>query len=99
MAEPCRSCDRRELDWGGCRCQALALTGDAAATDPACHKSPHHAAMVETATREAEGAPPSPNALTYRGRVGRPAAAEAADTKRAAKAAIARKVEGACSGS
>src|SRR3546814_10633615 len=33
MPEPCRSCDRREVDWGGCRCQALALTGDASATD------------------------------------------------------------------
>ena len=45
MAEPCRSCDRREVDWGGCRCQALALTGDAANADPACALSPHHQAM------------------------------------------------------
>ena len=45
MAEPCRSCDRREVDWGGCRCQALALTGDAGNTDPACALSPHHQAM------------------------------------------------------
>ena len=42
MPEPCASCPRRELDWGGCRCQALALAGDAAATDPVCHKSPAH---------------------------------------------------------
>ncbi len=42
MGEPCRSCDRREIDWGGCRCQALALSGDAAATDPVCEKSPEH---------------------------------------------------------
>lgn len=42
MPEPCRSCDRREIDFGGCRCQALALTGDAANTDPACALSPHH---------------------------------------------------------
>src|SRR3546814_14560368 len=41
MPEPCRSCERREIDWGGCRCQAFALTGDAAATDPACALSPH----------------------------------------------------------
>jgi PqqA peptide cyclase len=47
MAEPCRSCDRREVDWGGCRCQALALTGDAANTDPACALSPHHQAMLD----------------------------------------------------
>ena len=40
MREPCRSCERREIDWGGCRCQALALAGDAGATDPACSKSP-----------------------------------------------------------
>lgn len=46
MPEPCRSCDRRELDWGGCRCQAFLLTGDAAATDPACSLSPHHAIVV-----------------------------------------------------
>jgi pyrroloquinoline quinone biosynthesis protein E len=36
MQEPCKSCDRRHLDFGGCRCQALLLTGDAAATDPVC---------------------------------------------------------------
>jgi pyrroloquinoline quinone biosynthesis protein E len=45
MPEPCRSCDRREIDWGGCRCQAFALTGDASRTDPACEKSPDHAVM------------------------------------------------------
>jgi pyrroloquinoline quinone biosynthesis protein E len=43
MQEPCRSCPRRERDWGGCRCQALAIAGDAAATDPVCHLSPMHA--------------------------------------------------------
>jgi pyrroloquinoline quinone biosynthesis protein E len=47
MAEPCRSCERRERDWGGCRCQAFLLTGDAAATDPACRLSPDHALIVE----------------------------------------------------
>jgi pyrroloquinoline quinone biosynthesis protein E len=47
MPEPCKSCDRREIDWGGCRCQALALLGDAAATDPVCHRSPDHAIMAE----------------------------------------------------
>ncbi|MBY0546936.1 MAG: pyrroloquinoline quinone biosynthesis protein PqqE [Candidatus Obscuribacterales bacterium] len=36
MGEPCRSCDKREIDFGGCRCQAFALTGEAARTDPAC---------------------------------------------------------------
>jgi len=42
MPEPCRSCDRRALDFGGCRCQAFLLTGDAAATDPVCHLAPQH---------------------------------------------------------
>jgi pyrroloquinoline quinone biosynthesis protein E len=48
MQEPCRSCPlgRQEEDWGGCRCQALRLTGDAAATDPVCRLSPHHAQVV-----------------------------------------------------
>jgi PqqA peptide cyclase len=52
MAEPCRSCGRREIDWGGCRCQAFALTGDAARTDPACALSPDHA-LLAGARREA----------------------------------------------
>ncbi|MET7615808.1 pyrroloquinoline quinone biosynthesis protein PqqE [Streptomyces sp. NPDC005408] len=42
MADPCRSCSRRDEDFGGCRCQAYALTGDAARTDPACGLSPDH---------------------------------------------------------
>jgi pyrroloquinoline quinone biosynthesis protein E len=46
MAEPCRSCERKEIDWGGCRCQAMAIAGNAAATDPACIKSPLHARMA-----------------------------------------------------
>ncbi|MBA3407302.1 MAG: pyrroloquinoline quinone biosynthesis protein PqqE, partial [Solirubrobacterales bacterium] len=48
MPEPCRSCplDRQEEDWGGCRCQALRLIGDAAATDPVCRYSPHHETVV-----------------------------------------------------
>jgi pyrroloquinoline quinone biosynthesis protein E len=40
MPEPCKSCDRRDLDFAGCRCQALLLTGDASATDPVCSLSP-----------------------------------------------------------
>jgi PqqA peptide cyclase len=42
MQEPCMSCPRRDQDFGGCRCQAFALTGDAAATDPVCQLSPLH---------------------------------------------------------
>ena len=67
MPEPCRSCERREIDWGGCRCQAFALTGDAAATDPACARSPDRAA-VAAALAEAAGAP-----LLYRRIGGAPA--------------------------
>ena len=48
MAEPCRSCERRAVDFGGCRCQAYHLTGNAAATDPVCSLSPHHD-LIETA--------------------------------------------------
>ncbi|MEP1768846.1 MAG: pyrroloquinoline quinone biosynthesis protein PqqE [Sulfitobacter sp.] len=49
MQEPCRSCYRRKLDFGGCRCQAMAIAGDAAATDPVCVKSPVHEKMVALA--------------------------------------------------
>lgn len=42
MQEPCMTCPRREVDFGGCRCQAFLLTGDARATDPVCELSPHH---------------------------------------------------------
>lgn len=55
MPEPCQSCDRREADWGGCRCQAFALTGDPGATDPACALSPQHA-MLDLAVQEATAA-------------------------------------------
>jgi pyrroloquinoline quinone biosynthesis protein E len=54
MQEPCASCPKREQDFGGCRCQAFALTGDAAATDPVCHFSPHHARVAEIAAVQAE---------------------------------------------
>jgi PqqA peptide cyclase len=51
MKEPCRSCERRDIDYGGCRCQAFMLTGDAAAADPVCHLSQHHADVVALAAR------------------------------------------------
>jgi pyrroloquinoline quinone biosynthesis protein E len=62
MAEPCRSCERREIDWGGCRCQAFLLAGDARRADPVCALSLDHG-IVETALGEAEQAP---GALLYR---------------------------------
>jgi pyrroloquinoline quinone biosynthesis protein E len=49
MLEPCRSCERRTEDFGGCRCQAFLLAGDARATDPVCSLAPTHA-VVESAT-------------------------------------------------
>jgi len=52
MPEPCRSCDQRAEDFGGCRCQALLLTGNATATDPACSLAPAHH-IVEAALAEA----------------------------------------------
>lgn len=54
MSSTCASCDDREMDHGGCRCQAFLLTGDAAATDPVCPKSPRHA-QVEAMVTAAAG--------------------------------------------
>jgi pyrroloquinoline quinone biosynthesis protein E len=51
MPEPCRSCDRRTIDYGGCRCQAFALAGDAALTDPACSLSPQHGTVADARLR------------------------------------------------
>jgi PqqA peptide cyclase len=61
MPEPCRSCDHRAEDFGGCRCQAFLLTGDASATDPACSLAPKHC-VVESALRES-----NPGASVKRG--------------------------------
>jgi pyrroloquinoline quinone biosynthesis protein E len=58
MKEPCKSCPRKEIDFGGCRCQALALTGDAANTDPACSLSPHHGDWAKVAREESHKPPP-----------------------------------------
>ena len=53
MREPCRSCARKTQDFGGCRCQAFALTGDAANTDPVCSLSPRHDLIVQAQTAPA----------------------------------------------
>ncbi len=55
MPEPCRSCAFKEIDFGGCRCQAFALTGSARNADPACVKSEHHARLFEMAHEAASG--------------------------------------------
>jgi pyrroloquinoline quinone biosynthesis protein E len=65
MPQPCRSCPRRTIDFGGCRCQAFQLTGDAAATDPVCYLSPHHE-LVEAATAAANATERLEKALIYR---------------------------------
>ena len=49
MQEPCKSCAMKEKDFGGCRCQAFLIVGDARAADPVCHLSPHHARVAELA--------------------------------------------------
>lgn len=65
MQEPCRTCPQKTSDFGGCRCQAFLLTGDAAATDPVCRLSPHHQVVLEASTRaEQAGA----SLLVYRDR-------------------------------
>ena len=58
MKEPCRSCERREIDFGGCRCQAYALTGQAENTDPACSLSPVHQNWAKVAEEESHKPPP-----------------------------------------
>ena len=58
MLEPCRSCEHRTRDWGGCRCQALAITGDARAADPACDKSAAHGHLLALAEADASAPPP-----------------------------------------
>jgi len=63
MSEPCKSCERRNIDFGGCRCQAFLLTGDLKATDPVCTLAPQHS-MVERA-RDATSVV-SPGQLVYR---------------------------------
>jgi pyrroloquinoline quinone biosynthesis protein E len=63
MKEPCRSCPRKEIDFGGCRCQAFALTGDAAATDPACALGPAHEIVQRARAQSTDAAPP----FVYRG--------------------------------
>ena len=60
MQPPCSTCPEREVDFGGCRCQAYLLAGEAEAADPACRLSPHHGRVLEaidTACREGEAAP------------------------------------------
>ncbi|POX47435.1 pyrroloquinoline quinone biosynthesis protein PqqE [Streptomyces sp. Ru72] len=72
MPEPCRSCPRREVDFGGCRCQAFLLTGDAARTDPVCHLSPDHGIVAAAVRAADEAAGRREHALAPRPHPGRP---------------------------
>ena len=65
MPEPCRSCDEKHKDFGGCRCQAFMLTGDASNTDPVCSKSAHHG-LILAARQQAEEAPLGLDDLQFR---------------------------------
>ncbi|GAC1660418.1 MAG: hypothetical protein PVS2B3_13640 [Steroidobacteraceae bacterium] len=71
MKEPCRSCPEKVKDFGGCRCQAYLLTGDADNADPVCDLSPHHGLVTEAVARaERAAAAPAPSVpasgLTFR---------------------------------
>ena len=65
MPEPCRSCDEKDKDFGGCRCQAFMLTGDASNADPVCSKSAHHGVIL-AARQQADEAPLGLGELQYR---------------------------------
>jgi PqqA peptide cyclase len=71
MKEPCSSCEYREQDLGGCRCQAFMIAGDPAMADPVCDKSPHHA-LVTDAVAQAEAVaarPATEHPLVFRDRI------------------------------
>ena len=65
LPEPCRSCPRQTIDFGGCRCQAFLLTGDAGATDPVCHLSHDHTIVVDTVKAVNQGTEAAPD-FAYR---------------------------------
>jgi pyrroloquinoline quinone biosynthesis protein E len=64
MKEPCSSCEHKERDLGGCRCQAYLVANDPAAADPVCEKSPHHGLVTE-AVRQATEAASSPRVVEH----------------------------------
>jgi len=69
MQEPCKTCDRREQDFGGCRCQALLLAGNAAATDPVCSLAPLRSkvdAILAATNKPAEPETPAAHTWLYR---------------------------------
>ncbi|MBB6735224.1 pyrroloquinoline quinone biosynthesis protein PqqE [Cohnella zeiphila] len=68
MAEPCRNCEHRFRDFGGCRCQAYLLTGDPSRADPVCARSPHHRLVTEALPSESEFDPLQRPSYSYRGK-------------------------------
>jgi pyrroloquinoline quinone biosynthesis protein E len=64
MKEPCRSCPEKVRDFGGCRCQAYLITGDAANADPVCELSPHHQKVTDAVARADRARPESPDSDT-----------------------------------
>ena len=66
MQEPCRQCPERDRDFGGCRCQAFALTGDAAAADPVCTLSPHRSLIDEALAMAGSHRQRPPSPLLFR---------------------------------
>jgi pyrroloquinoline quinone biosynthesis protein E len=65
MPEPCRSCPQKEIDFGGCRCQAALLTGNTAATDPVCEFSPNRT-IVDAVVRDVNSSSSRTPDWTYR---------------------------------
>jgi PqqA peptide cyclase len=70
MKEPCRSCPERSRDFGGCRCQAWLLTGDADNADPVCELSPHHHLVTEAVARAEQAAAREQTATREQGTIG-----------------------------
>jgi pyrroloquinoline quinone biosynthesis protein E len=68
LPRPCRGCDRRGVDFGGCRCQAYHLTGDMTLTDPSCQLSPRHDIVRDARARAAEASAPRAESETIRPR-------------------------------
>ena len=66
MPEICRSCDRKGIDFGGCRCQALAILGDASAADPVCSKAHPHSLVIATDEIPQVGEVATSEQITYR---------------------------------
>ncbi|MDK3071889.1 pyrroloquinoline quinone biosynthesis protein PqqE [Sedimentitalea sp. JM2-8] len=69
LPEPCQSCERRDIDFGGCRCQAMMLAGDASVTDPVCTRSPDHGLVLKVL--EDAGVARKDGEFTYRAYAGK----------------------------